>query len=102
MLKINIIQGHFSSRMSFKMFSDKIFLGNNMTYLLEKHFFKKYVQHEDNNSFKGFKFFIFRLPVFFHSQMFQCSFLSFENFKLQSFKSYLSTLNIYKTFTHKT
>ena len=65
MPKISII-GHFLSRTSLKKFSDKIFVDNKKVFIILS-IFKKYVLQEDNSSFKGFKFFIFKLPVFSHT-----------------------------------
>ena len=82
MPKINIF-GHFSSKRQSQNFSDKILLDNEEILSFIAEIFSRSVYCYENISFKGFKFFIFGLPIFFISV---CSFANLENYKLHSFK----------------
>ena len=96
--KINNI-GHFWSRMPLKKSSDKILLNNNVTHLMDFFFPKNVYNSRIIILFKGFKFFIVGLPVFFLIQIFQCNFLSFENF--QSFRKCITWYACYISTSQK-
>ena len=76
----------FLAKEAFKKFSNKILLDNNMTHLFQKNFSKNVYNRKEKNSFKGFKFLIFGLLVFFLIKIFKCDLVKFENYKLQSFR----------------
>ena len=78
MPKINIF-GHFSSKRQSQNFSDKILLDNEEILSSIAEIFSRSVCCYENISFKGFKFLIFGLFIFFISV---CSFANLEKYKL--------------------